>query len=146
MPSRSHVFSSIATVAASVTIVILLASYIEAQVLTGNLFGSVKDPSGAVLPAATVRVISRALVRGTATTVTNDKGQFRVPELPPGLYRLEVESSVFASYQEDEIRIEVGASTERNVILPVATIKETITVSTSLSSLDPRRIGLSDRF
>jgi hypothetical protein len=125
---------------------ILITQTARAQVLTGSLFGSVKDGSGAVLPLAKVKILSPVLFSGVMITPMNDRGQFRFPELPPGSYSIEIESPGFASYRETEIRIEVGASVERNVVLPVSSISESITVTTSASSLDARRIGVSNQF
>jgi carboxypeptidase family protein len=62
-----------------------------AQALTGALVGTVKDEQGAVLPGALVRVTSPALIGGPTITTTNEKGQLRVPVLPPGGYLLEIE-------------------------------------------------------
>src|SRR5574341_461945 len=61
------------------TVLILMVRPAAAQVLTGNLFGTVKDASGAVLPVAAVKVLSPVLFSGVATTAANDKGQFRIP-------------------------------------------------------------------
>ncbi len=131
---------------ALITLVYLAVQPAPAQVLTGTLFGTVKDASGAVLPLNGVRVTSAALISGVASTVTNDRGQFRLPQLPPGLYNLEVFSSGFESYREEDIRVGVGASIERDVVLHVAGISESIDVVTSRSSLDALRTGLTSRF
>src|SRR5262245_21168227 len=88
-------------------------SIATAQVLTGNVFGTVKDAAGAILPLATVRVISPALFSGRESATTNDKGQFRLLKLPPGIYRLEIESPGFATYREDGVHVGVASSLER---------------------------------
>ena len=117
-----------------------------AQALTGTVFGTVKDASGAILPMAAVRIISPAVFGGRLSATTNDKGQFRLLELPPGIYRLEIESPGFATYREDGVHVGVAANIERNVILRVAAITESIDVAASVSSLDTRKTGLSSRF
>jgi hypothetical protein len=98
------------------------------------------------VPLASVRVISSALFGSRVTAVTNDKGQFRLPELPPADYGLEIESPGFATYHEEGIHVGIGATIERNVILQVAGGKESINVAASASSLDTRKVGLSSRF
>src|SRR5208283_2532065 len=53
------------------------------QAVNGTLLGTVTDPSGAVVPNATVTVI----LTGQSvqhTTVTNGSGDFTVPDLPSG--------------------------------------------------------------
>src|SRR5690349_9205688 len=59
-----------------------------AQGLTGTLIGTVRDAQGGVLPDATVTITSTALIGGTKSTTTNDKGQLRFLALPPGRYAL----------------------------------------------------------
>ena len=59
----------------------------EGQVITGNILGTVKDESGAVVPGATTTIQSPALLGGPTTFVTNEKGQYRFPALTPGLTR-----------------------------------------------------------
>jgi carboxypeptidase family protein len=63
----------------------------RAQGLTGTLVGTVRDMDGGVLPGAVVRVTSPALMGGERQTVSSDRGQWRLPVLPPGQYALIVE-------------------------------------------------------
>src|SRR4030095_14851416 len=115
---------SIAYSAALSAAITLNLSVANAQVLSGNIFGTVRDASGAILPLAAVRVISSALFGGRVLATTNAKGQFRLLDLPPGMYRLEIESPGFTTYRENDIRVGVAASIERNVVLQVAAITE----------------------
>ncbi len=64
---------------------------------TGDLRGSVKDPSGLVIAGASVK----ATLEGTsaARTATSDaKGDFTVPALPVGQYTIEVETAGFKKF------------------------------------------------
>src|SRR5258708_24406489 len=70
--------------------------------MTGALIGTVKDTQGGVVPGALVRVSSPALIGGSATLTTNEKGQWRFPALPPGLYTLDVELQRFAPFRSEE--------------------------------------------
>src|SRR5512145_3037505 len=99
-----------------------------AQSMTGALIGTVKDTQGGVLSGAVVRVRSPALIGGAETVRTNEKGQLRFPALPPGLYSLGIEVDGFARYHEPHIRIGVGATIERNVILSLEGIQESVSV------------------
>ena len=63
-----------------------------AQETTGTLIGAVRDAQGAPLAGATVRVRSKALIGGEQTATTNERGQLRLPALPPGLYAFDVEA------------------------------------------------------
>jgi len=137
---------SVGYFAALCAVITLNLTLATAQALTGAVFGTVKDASGAILPMAAVRIISPAVFGGRLSATTNDKGQFRLLELPPGIYRLEIESPGFATYREDGVRVGVAATIERSVILPVAAITESIDVAAPVSTIDTRKTGLSSRF
>jgi outer membrane receptor protein involved in Fe transport len=124
---------------------LLVGRVSNAQVLTGTFLGTVKDESGGVLPNASVHVTSPALIGGPASTLTNEKGQFRFASLPAGEYTLEVELASFAQYQEDSISIEVQGSAERTVILKVGSIAESISVEAG-TIVDQQRTGFANRF
>ena len=114
----------------------------DAQVLPGNMIGVVRDESNAVLPGAAVTLSSPALPGGPATVVTNAQGEYRFTALPPGTYGLEVTLDGFGSYRESDLRVAVGGTTERNVRLPLASVKESITVRGNAPLIDPRQTGI----
>ncbi len=118
----------------------------ESQVITGNILGTVRDESGAVVPGATATIQSPALLGGPATFVTNEKGHYRFPALAPGLYSLAVEISGFQTYIEEAVRVQVGATVERNVTLPLATLAESLTVTAESPLLDTKDSGQSTHY
>src|SRR4029077_14175636 len=98
------------------------------QGLTGALIGTVKDAEGGVLMGALVRVSSSALIGGSATLTTNQKGQLRFPALPPGQYALDIEFQGFTTYREEDIAIGAGATIERTAVLTLVGLSESIVV------------------
>jgi hypothetical protein len=126
-----------------VAICALLGSLsVEAQVLPGNMIGSVRDESNAVLPGANVTLTSPALPGGPVSVVTNAQGEYRFTALPPGTYQLTVTLQGFGTYDEADLRVVVGGTTERNVRLPLASVKETVTVRGDAPLIDPRQTGI----
>lgn len=123
---------------------LLCALSAEAQNLPGNIIGVVRDSSGAVLPGASVTIESPALPGGPATVVTNEHGEYRFTGLQPGIFALTVSLAGFSSYQEKDLRVAGGGTTERNIALPVATVTETITVSGESPVVDPRETGITE--
>ena len=117
----------------------------RAQGMTGDLFGTVKDAQGGVLPGAAARVSSRALIGGTLTSTTNEKGQLRFQALPPGIYTLDVELKGFAPYRVSDISIGAGSTREIPVILTAADSVSVVVEGTS-SRLDARDPGFGTRF
>src|SRR5262245_53621965 len=128
-----------------VLVLLLVPELSQAQVLTGTLFGTVRDESGAVLPEASVRLSSPALIGGQASTVTDERGQFRFVFLPVGKYTLQVDLSSFTAYHEDDIAINVQGTFERTVILKVGGIAESISVEAG-TTVDQQRTGFASRF
>jgi hypothetical protein len=114
-----------------------------AQGLTGALIGTVKDARGGVLPGATVRVSSPALMGGPVTLTTNEKGQLRFPVLPPGPYVIDIEMRGFASYHEEDVPIGAGATIERTTVLQVSGVAESVVVEGS--RLEARSSGIGTR-
>lgn len=125
---------------------LLLQRAPSAQSLTGALIGSVKDAQGGVLPGATVRVSSPALVGGEELQTTNDKGQMRFSVLAPGTYSLDVEMPGFAALHESGIRIFTGATVERTVTLRIAGVAESVVVEGAGSRIEARDPGFGTRF
>jgi hypothetical protein len=121
--------------------------HVAAQALTGMLVGTVKDAQGGVLPGVVVRVSSPALIGGGSTTVTtNEKGQLRFPTLPPGAYTLDIEVPGFSPFHDQDIRIGVGATIERTVILKLAGIETSVVVEGAGSRIEARDSGFGTRF
>ena len=112
--------------------------------LAGSWLPSRTNPA-ASCASASVRVSSPALIGGTASAVTNERGQCRFVSLPAGMYTLEVELASFAPYREDDIEIRVQANLERTTMLRLRAIAESISVQGG-SAVDPERSGMSERF
>ncbi|MEO5821355.1 MAG: TonB-dependent receptor [Vicinamibacteraceae bacterium] len=117
---------------------------IAAQGLTGALIGTVKDVQGGLLPGATVRVSSAALIGGPVIVTTNEKGQLRFPALPPGPYVIDIEMPGFVAYHEEDVAIGAGSTIERTAVLNVSGVTESVSVQGS--RLDARGSGVGARF
>src|SRR5262249_61453854 len=105
-----------------------------------------KDEQGAVVPGASVRVTSPALIGGPVSLTTDERGQQRFPLLPPGSYALDVELSGLAPYHEEDMRIGANATLERTVVLKLAGVAESIVVQGTGSRIDARSSGFETRF
>ena len=130
----------------SIAVCVLVPRVAIAQGLTGALIGTVQDDQGAVLPGASVRITSAALIGGVAQVITNEKGQLRFLALPPGSYDLDIEFHGLTTYHEADIRIGAGATTDRTVRLTLAGLAESIVVEGAGPRLDARDPGFGTRF
>src|SRR6188474_2835735 len=91
---------------ACVKIVTLLASLVlvpTAALAQAVIAGTVKDPSGAVLPGVVVEAASPALIEKVRTAVTDGTGQYRVEDLRPGVYSVTFALQGFSTYRREGI-------------------------------------------
>jgi len=92
----------------------------------GTIDGTVTDASGAILPNATVTILNR-LTNYQQTATTDSKGAFRLTNIPPNPYHVEVSAPNFArSAQDIDVRSTVPVSLK--VSLAVAGTQQTVTV------------------
>ena len=130
------------TVLAALVGSMFLAGPATAQQTTGALRGSVVDEQGLAVPGAAVTVMSASLM-GAQTAASDASGQFRIVNLPPGLYRIEVALQGFGSFVQTNIRVEVGGVTAVKVLLRLATVSEELTVSADAPVVDVERSDMS---
>ena len=75
-----------------------------------------------------------------------NNGHLRFPGLPPGSYTMRIEMEGFTPVHETDIRIGAGQQIERNAILNVAGVAESIVVEGLGSRIDTSEAGLGTRF
>jgi len=93
---------------------------------TGRIAGTVKDPNGAVIAGAEVTVKSKATAAERITT-TDDRGNYTVSLLPPGVYRLKIAVAGFNSLDVDPVQVGLTETTTVDARLELAGV-DTITV------------------
>ena len=103
----------------------LVPSVAHAQ---ATLAGVVRDTSEAVLPGVTVEATSPALTQ-LRTVVTDSTGQYRITELPPGLYTLTATLAGFSTQRREGIEVTGAGVIPINVHMRVGAIAETVTVT-----------------
>jgi len=100
-----------------------------------TLTGAVQDPSGAVVPGATV-VIKNIATGVTNETVSNSSGSFAVAALDAGTYEATVSLSGFKTFKADKIVLTPGDTANVIAKLEVGNAEETITVSSKSELID----------
>ena len=100
---------------------------VSAQQITGNIRGTVSDPSGAVVRDATVTAeqVETGLTR---TALTDRTGNYLLLELPVGHYRLEVAAKNFQKYVQEGISLNVNETASVPVHLVVGAETQQIQV------------------
>ncbi len=109
---------------------LLVPAAAYAQAVTGaSISGTVKDASGAVLPAVTVEASSPALIEKVRVAVTDGSGQYKIENLRPGAYVVTFTLSGFTTVRREGIALEGAFVATVNADLSLGNVAETITVS-----------------
>ena len=95
---------------------------------TGTITGTVTDSSGGVVPKALVTVNNIA-TNAVRNAVTNDDGDFTVPLLPPGHYRVAVEKARFRRSVLADVGLDVEQTARVDFTLQVGILNEEVQVN-----------------
>ncbi len=105
------------------------------QETSGTISGTVSDASGARIPGATVKVEGAAFVR---TATTDSDGYYRMLQIPPGVYKVSVTASNFATANATDVNVALGKTTEIDFSLKVGSVSEQVVVSSDeIGRIDP---------
>lgn len=122
---------------------ITLSPSMAAQAIaSAELGGSVTDPTGAVMPGAAVKAINTD-TGAVRTTTSNDAGQFSLPGLPVGPYRLEVQAKGFKNYSQTGIVLQVGASASVKVVMSLGGASDSVVVQSDAEMIEAHDVAIS---
>ncbi|MFN0122609.1 MAG: carboxypeptidase regulatory-like domain-containing protein [Blastocatellia bacterium] len=151
-----HRFLRAAANGCLLALLLALAPAIYAQSTFGTINGTVSDPTGAVVPNATVTLTNKnRQISRTATT--NGEGSYLVTSLDPGIYAVEVSVTGFGKATRTlellarqiarvDIRLEPATTTERVDIVATSPITvESPTISDSKSGREINELALNFR-
>ena len=93
------------------------------------IVGVITDTSGAVLPGVTVTATSPALQIPSVTSVSDERGEYRLFPLPIGVYSVLFELPGFQNIRRDGVRLTVGFTARVDGQLSVGALTETVTVT-----------------
>ena len=97
---------------------------------TATLEGTVTDSSGAVAP--NVKIVVRNQGTGAErTTQTESNGNYVVPALEPGVYRVEARAEGFQTRVVRDLRVNVGSIVDQNLQLEVGAVTQEVTVTSA---------------
>lgn len=99
-----------------------------AQVTTATLYGVVRDPSGSILPGATV-TLTHEETGVTRTTVTNESGEFGATALPVGAYTVKIELQGFKAHVVQGLQLVAGQTARQSYELQLGRLEESVTVA-----------------
>src|SRR6185437_11838478 len=97
------------------------------QETRSTLTGHVSDPSGARIPDTAIRITNTQT--GVVTNAkSNSAGDYTVPFLQPGAYRVDASHAGFKNYTHTGLTLQTEQTVTENITLPVGAVSETVTV------------------
>ncbi len=118
-----------AQILGAIVCLLLFAVCAAGQITSGTIFGTVKDPSGAVVAGATVT--ATAPDKGVSrTATTGESGDFVFANMPPGKYTIAVEFQGFKKLERSDIVLSVADHVNAGEFtLQMGTTSESVTVT-----------------
>jgi len=127
-----------------VALVLVPAGFAQTSRTTGALTGTVTDTQGNPLPGVTVTVTSPVL-QGPRSAVTDAKGEYVLPVLPPGVYHAEFALQGIQSVVRENVGVNLNQSSRLDVAMKMA-VTETVTVTANSVVVDPTQTTTQQNF
>jgi hypothetical protein len=108
---------------------------LPAQETTGGLQGTLKDPTGAVVPGAKVQVTGTTLV-GNKELQTDSSGYYHFANLPPGTYNITVIAKGFKELKRAGVDVGVGHLPTVDLTLEIGAVSELVEVEATAPVVD----------
>ena len=122
-------------------VMLALPTLVLGQEARGTLQGRVSDASGGVVPGATVE-ITNVNTGVTTPTTSNEEGNYRVPFLNPGTYRVTVTLTGFSKYVSSNIDLHVAEVLNIDATLQPGQLTDEVTVTAAAATVDTSSSGL----
>ena len=107
------------------------------QTTTGSIYGSITDPTGAVVPQATVTA-TNVQTNTNQTTKSNESGEYTFPVLSPGDYSITSTMAGFQTQSQQGVRLDANQNVHVNFTLQVGSETSKVTVEASITLVDTR--------
>ena len=108
--------------------VFLLSSFLAFGQVSGSIVGTVTDPSGAVVPGATITVTDIG-TGASRTTTSNQQGAYSLSAMRPSQYKITVEAPAFRTFSQTNVTLLANQSLTVNAQLVVGETSETVEVT-----------------
>jgi hypothetical protein len=113
---------------------LVFSSMVSAQVDTGAILGTVRDPSGAVIPGVSITLVNND-TKVTVQGVTNERGNYQFSALRVGSYALAAELQGFKKVIHDELTLNIQQRLVLDLAMEVGGLEDVVDVSGAAPSL-----------
>ncbi|MEZ5313694.1 MAG: TonB-dependent receptor [Thermoanaerobaculia bacterium] len=117
------------------TLMLATGAWAQTDVTTTRASGTITDEQGGALPGATV-TIRNDETGLTASAVSDERGFYRLLNLPSGTYTLTVELEGFATAEKAGVRLILGSTPTLDVKMELSAIAETISVTSEAPEVE----------
>src|SRR3954468_15184696 len=108
-------WSTVAAFAFITALVFCVSSAFGQGIVTGSISGTVQDPQGALISGAKITATHLA-THSQYSAESTSAGVVSVRALPPGAYRVRIESAQFRTYESDNVMVAVGTDTSLGAV------------------------------
>jgi hypothetical protein len=124
-------------------LILCLPSVLFGQMNTGEITGSITDPSGAFVPQATIAALEIA-TKQKHTATSNSAGQYLLPQLPLGDYELTVEAQGFKQAVQNSVVLHVGNNIRQDISLELGDERQSVTVEAAAGLMQVESAEIKD--
>jgi len=112
----------------------------SASAQASAIAGVVRDTTGAVLPGVTVEAASPALIERVRSVTTDERGQYKIVDLRPGIYTVTFTLTGFSTVKREGIELTAAFTAPVNADLRVGQLEETVTVTGASPVVDTQSV------
>jgi hypothetical protein len=126
---------------AGLAVILMSFSLSFGQTTFGTIVGTVRDPSGGVVPGVQVTLTNLG-TNGKTVTTTNAEGIYEFVNVQPGNYRVDAEKNGFKHFSRSPIVVQTQQSYRIDVTMQVGAVTQTVHVTAATPLLQPQSSSL----
>ena len=111
---------------------------------TSSITGVVSDARGATVPGAIVKIQNEDTT-AVRTSMSNDRGEYEIVQVPPGKYKVSIEKQGFR-VQNSDVLLQTNTPTILNVALEVGAVSQSVEVTAEVSAVNTENASLGNPF
>lgn len=119
----------------TLTVILLFAANVLTQTFNATVVGKVTDSNGAIVAGAEV-IVTQIGTNREKTAVTNEDGEFIVPQLTPGEYQIKVSAANFKTGQSETFTLITDTTSRVDVMLEAGNVSETVIINAEPSVIN----------
>ena len=113
------------------------------QMNTADITGNVADPTGAIIPGATVTA-QQVSTQQKHTAVTNEAGQYLLAQLPLGEYKLTVDAQGFKESVQEHVLLHASEHVRQDFALQLGDASQSVTVEANAGLMQVESAEIKD--